>query len=78
MKRGSPDRWLSSEDAAREIGGVTPRWIRRQIELERLRARVLLTGVRPTYRIRESDLQAFRDRWISEDSHRFTDGRGDG
>jgi len=62
------DRWFSTEDAAREIGGVTPRWVRKQVEEGRLRARVLLTGQRPTYRIREADLRTFRARYVLEDA----------
>ena len=45
---------------------MTPRWIRKQIDADRLPARVLTTGRRATYRIRASDLAAFRDRWIIE------------
>jgi excisionase family DNA binding protein len=61
------DDWLSTEDAAREIGCVSARWVRRQVELGRLRARVLLSG-RPTYRIRRSDLDAFLAEFVIEDS----------
>ena len=62
------DRWLSTEEVAREIGGVTPRWVRRQIEVGRLRARVLLTGERATYRIRNTDLTEFRAQYVLEDA----------
>ncbi len=58
--------WLSTEDAAREIGGVSARWVRSQIERRRLPARVLLTGGRPTYRIRGDDLELFLRRFTRE------------
>lgn len=62
------ERWFSTEEAAQVIGGVNSRWVRKQIEDGRLRARVLLTGSRPTYRIREVDLARFRAAFIVEDS----------
>jgi hypothetical protein len=65
---GPDDRWLSTEVAAALIGGVTPRWVRLQIEAGRLRARVLLTGSRPTYRIRAGDLAAFLGTYVVEDA----------
>lgn len=61
-------QWLSTEDAAREIGGVTPRWVRKQIEEGRLRSRVLLTGDRATYRIRRTDLLVFLSRYVLDDA----------
>lgn len=60
------DEWIGTEEAARIIGGVTPRWIRAQIEAGRLRARVLLTGERATYRLLRSDLDLFAARYIVE------------
>lgn len=66
------ERWLSTEDAAREIGGVSARWVRKQIEAGRLPARALLTGRRPTYRILERDLLVFRSRFI-RDARRWRD-----
>jgi hypothetical protein len=62
------DEWLSTETAASVIGGVTPRWVRLQIKAGRLRARVLVTGRRPTYRIRGRDLAAFVACYIVEDA----------
>lgn len=62
------DEWLSTEDVARSIGGVTPRWVRKQIEDGRLRARVLLTGDRATYRIRRADLSGFLARFVLDDA----------
>lgn len=62
------DEWVSTEEAARQIGGVTARWVRVQIEEGRLRSRVLLTGSRPTYRIRTDDLAEFRRAYVLEDA----------
>jgi excisionase family DNA binding protein len=67
------ERWLSTEDAARLIGGVTSRWIRRQIEAGRIRSRMLATGARVTYRIRRDDLEAFVAAYILEDARDRTD-----
>lgn len=53
-----PPRWLSTEDAARELG-MSPDWVRRQIAAGRLVARVWNVGRRKTIRIRQSDLNAF-------------------
>ena len=64
----SGDEWLSTEDVARSIGGVTPRWVRKQIECGRLRARVLLTGERVTFRISCADLADFVSRFVIDDS----------
>lgn len=60
--------WYSTEDAARVIGGVSPRWLRVQIEEGRLVARVLLTGRRATYRIRADNLAAFIRVYILDDA----------
>ena len=78
---GQGDDWLSSETASRQIGGVTPRWIRMQIEAGRLRARVLLTGRRVTYRIRRDDLDEFLAAFVVDDARdingsRLPDARG--
>lgn len=62
------DVWYSTEDVARIIGGVSPRWVRAQIEEGRLRARVLLTGRRATYRIRGEDLRAFVKAYVLDDA----------
>ena len=62
------DEWLSTEDVARSIGGVTPRWVRKQIEWGRLRALVLLTGDRVTFRIRSADLSDFVSRFVIDDA----------
>jgi hypothetical protein len=68
------DEWLSTEGAAQEIGGVTARWVRLQIEADRLRARVLLTGRRPTYRVRRRDLDRFLARYVLDDATQRDDG----
>jgi hypothetical protein len=60
------ERWLSTEDAARFIGGVSSRWVRVQIDAGRLPARALMTGLRPTYRIRLVDLQVFMRTYIRD------------
>jgi len=64
-----PTRFYSTEQAAYDvIGGVSPRWVRKQIEAGRLRARVLRTGARPTYRIREDDLRTFLAQYVLDDA----------
>lgn len=75
--RETADPWVSTEVAARRIGGVTPRWVRLQIDAGRLRARVLLTGRRVTYRIRLDELERFIGRYIVDDAWARTDGRPD-
>jgi hypothetical protein len=60
----APDVWLSTEEVARFIGGVSARWVRVQIDLGRLPARELMTGKRPTYRVRQVDVIAFQKVWI--------------
>ena len=62
------DRWLSTEDAARAIGGVSQRWVRKQIEAGRLRARVYLTGDRATYKVTTVDLAAFMATYVLDDA----------
>jgi excisionase family DNA binding protein len=52
------DPFLSSEEAARQIG-MSPEWVRRQVRDGRLRARVFVTGERSTIRIRRSWLADF-------------------
>jgi excisionase family DNA binding protein len=67
---GEIERWMSTEDVARETG-MSPDWVRRQIVAGRLRAKVWRVGKRPTVRIRRSDFDAFRrgfsvDSWDTE------------
>ncbi len=57
-----PERWLSTEDVARETG-MSPDWVRRQIAAGRLRARVWRVGARSTIRIRRHDLDEFIGRF---------------
>lgn len=59
---GDYERWLSTEDVARETG-MSPDWVRRQITAGRLAARVWRVGERPTIRIRRRDLDAFIRRY---------------
>ena len=44
---GDIERWLSTEDVAREVG-MGPDWVRRQIAEGRLAARVWRVGERST------------------------------
>jgi hypothetical protein len=67
------DPWVSTEVAARLIGGVTPRWVRVQIDTRRLRARALLTGRRVTYRIHLDDLDRFTARYVLDDAGGYLD-----
>lgn len=69
------DPWVSTEVAALLIGGVTPRWIRVQIDARRLRARALLTGRRVTYRIHLDDLDRFAGRYVLDDAGGLLDKR---
>lgn len=62
------EEWFSTSDAARFIGGVSPRWVRKQIERGRLRARVLVTGDRATYKIRQGDLSVFLSAYVLDDA----------
>jgi hypothetical protein len=50
--------WLSTEEVAREIG-MTPQWVRRQIDAARLSARVFEVGERRTIRVSREQLEAF-------------------
>lgn len=64
-------QWLSTEDAARELGFAHARWVRRQIDAGRLRATVVTAGQRPTYHIARRDFETFckehlRDSWDAE------------
>jgi excisionase family DNA binding protein len=62
LAMGEIERWLSTEDVARETG-MSPDWVRRQIAAGRLPARVWRVGQRPTIRIRRRDFEAFRRRF---------------
>jgi excisionase family DNA binding protein len=56
------ERWIGTEEAARRLG-MSPDWVRRQIVAGRLRATIWTVGKRATYRIRLSDLAAFRGQY---------------
>jgi excisionase family DNA binding protein len=54
----TPDRFLGTEEVSLQLG-MSPEWVRRQVQAGRLRARVFTTGGRPTYRFRQSAVEAF-------------------
>ena len=58
--------WLATEEVAAELGCVSARWVRRQIEARRLRATVLMTGGRVTYRVARVELEVFRRRYLRD------------
>lgn len=62
---GKPERWLSTEEFAREVG-MSPDWVRRQVTGGRLSARVWEVGKRSTIRIRRSDADDFIRRFSRE------------
>lgn len=55
--------WLSTEQAGASVG-MSSAWVRKQIDAGRLRATILSTGSRPTYRIAVSDWRDFRSRFV--------------
>ncbi len=57
-------QYLSTEDAARELGCVSRRWVRAQIEEGRLAALALTTGQRVTYRIPREAWEQFTARYV--------------
>jgi len=63
----TPKKWLSPGEAAQVLGyGLSPRFVRRQIELGRLRAVAFDAGGRRTLRIDRADLEAFRIEYIRD------------
>lgn len=60
--RPTTRRWISTTDAAADIG-MTAEWIREQIYEQRLPAWFTSTGRRRVYRIRIEDWRAFLDRY---------------
>ena len=56
------DPWLSTEEIGRRLG-MSSEWVRRQIVAGRLDAVAYETGVRRTYRVRESWLGIFLARY---------------
>jgi hypothetical protein len=61
---------LGSEDVGRQLG-MSPEWVRRQVQAGRLRARVYLVGGRNTYRFDQMSVDEFVARYSAE-------SRGDG
>lgn len=66
----APPIWLSTADAARDIG-VSTWWVRERIEAGLLPANVISTGVRRIYRIALPDWARFRAEYVG----RATDPR---
>jgi hypothetical protein len=60
--RSAPPSWLSTSDAAREIG-VSTWWVRERIEAGLLPATVV-TGGRRLYRIWRPDWEQFRTQYV--------------
>lgn len=58
-------QWYTTGEVA-ELLGFTPRWVRRQIEAERLTAYAFDAGDRRTFRIRAGDLDRFTRRYIRD------------
>jgi excisionase family DNA binding protein len=73
VKRDS--EWLSTDDAARVLGMVSSRWVRQQVLAGRLPATAITVGSRPVYRIRRSDLDAFRVKYFRNSVDRPPDER---
>ena len=57
--------WLTTVEVA-QLLGFTDRWVRRQIELGRLRGYAFDAGSRRALRIRRRDLEAFRSRFFRD------------
>jgi len=66
----TPERYLGSEEVSRQLG-MSPEWVRRQVQAGRLRARVFTIGGRPTYRFTQPAVDEFLARFSVE-------ARGDG
>ena len=59
--------WLSPREAALALGyGLSERFVRRQIELGRMRAVAFDAGGRRTLRVAREDLEAFRREFIRD------------
>ena len=59
--------WLSPREAAQALGyGLSERFVRRQIELGRLRAIAFDAGGRRTLRIARDEIEAFRREFIHD------------
>ena len=66
----TPERFLGTEEVSQQLG-MSPEWVRRQVQAGRLRARVFTIGGRPTYRFQQSAIDAFLANYSIE-------ARGDG
>ena len=67
--RATAEPCAEASSAARRVVDlrlVSPRWVRRQIEAGRLRATVLATGERVTYRVARADLDTFRVEYLRD------------
>ncbi len=64
------DRYLGTDEVSRQLG-MSPEWVRRQVQAGRLRARVFTIGGRPTYRFTQGAVQEFLVRYS-------VDSKGDG
>ena len=64
------DRYLGTEEVSQQLG-MSPEWVRRQVQGGRLGARVFTIGGRPTYRFTQANVDAFLARFSVE-------ARGDG
>ena len=60
-----PQNWYTTSEVA-DLLGFSDRWVRRQIELGRLRAAAFDAGSRRTLRIHRRDLDDFRARHIHD------------
>ncbi|MHB8398045.1 MAG: helix-turn-helix domain-containing protein [Candidatus Limnocylindrales bacterium] len=56
------ERFLGSEEVSQQLG-MSPEWVRRQVQAGRLRARVFLIGGRPTYRFAQTAVDEFLARY---------------
>ena len=64
------DRYLGTEEVSQQLG-MSPEWVRRQVQAGRLGARVFTIGGRPTYRFTQGNIDEFLARFSVE-------ARGDG
>ena len=59
------DKFLGTEEASQQLG-MSPEWVRRQVQAGRLRARVFTAGGRPTYRFRQSAIDEYLEAFSIE------------
>lgn len=52
------DPFLGTEEVSQQLG-MSPEWVRRQVQAGHLRARIFTVGGRPTYRFQQSAVDAF-------------------